>query len=147
MVMETAGAARVEDPDTAVPEAPINPRKRLAEASVWEDLGAPESKKAAPLQLSRMERYVSLNLTLTLTFTLTRYFSGPTPAASQDYLTQDELAKSRLSLKEELARWREGRNPAVLSSKVQHYPILVTRISCCCSSVLLRHAQGTPPGF
>lgn len=101
MVMETAGAARVEDPDTAVPEAPVNPRKRLAEASVWEDLGAPESKRAAPLQLSRMERY----------------FSGPTPAASQDYLTQDELAKSRLSLKEELARWREGRNPAVLSSK------------------------------
>jgi len=82
-------------------EEVTNPRKRIEDSGVYEDLGAPEAKRPALLHLSRLERY----------------FTGPTPAASQDYLTQDELAKSRDSLKEELRRWKDQRNPPVLSSK------------------------------
>ena len=51
-------------------------------------------------------------------FELHRYLTGPTPAASQDYLTQDELVKSRAALKDEIKRWTHQRNPQVLSTKV-----------------------------
>ena len=76
-------------------------RKRLREAGVLEDLSEPEAKKPTHLQLSRLERYLT----------------GPTPAASQDYLTQDELVKSRAALKDEIKRWTHQRNPQVLSTK------------------------------
>jgi len=104
MVMETAShPATTEDSSEtppAPPPAPTNPRKRMLEKSTFDDLGAPEVKKPAPLTLSRLERY----------------FTGPTPAASQDYLTQDELHKSTLNLQQELKVWTAQRNPAVLSS-------------------------------
>eukprot|EP00088_Acartia_fossae_P015028 TRINITY_DN1813_c0_g1_i4.p1 TRINITY_DN1813_c0_g1~~TRINITY_DN1813_c0_g1_i4.p1 ORF type:complete len:547 (+),score=108.70 TRINITY_DN1813_c0_g1_i4:30-1643(+) len=76
--------------------------KRLAEKLEYEDLDAPEPKKACDLNLSRMERY----------------FSGPTPHASQDYLTQDELKASRANLATELETWANfgQRNQPVLTS-------------------------------
>jgi len=105
MVMETVEAAeRLEEP--LAPPAQQSgqvreERKRLREAGVLEDLAEPEAKKPAHLQLSRLERYLT----------------GPTPAASQDYLTQDELVKSRAALKDEIKRWTHQRNPQVLSTK------------------------------
>jgi len=104
MVMETASQpvqSTEEGGDAAQsPPAPANPRKRILEKSNFDDLGAPDNKKPAALSLSRLERY----------------FTGPTPAASQDYLTQDELHKSRINLQQELKVWTAQRNPAVLSS-------------------------------
>jgi len=99
MVMETVEAGEREEQEQV--EAPRDKRKRIRESGVWEDLAEPDAKKPPALQLSRMERY----------------FTGPTPASSQDYLTQDELAKSRSSLREEVRRWGEQRNPPVLSNK------------------------------
>ena len=71
MVMETASQpaqSSEEGGDAAQPPpAPVNPRKRILEKSNFDDLGAPDNKKPAALSLSRLERY----------------FTGPTPAASQ----------------------------------------------------------------
>ena len=106
MVMKTAeeaGApsegAEEETMETPGPET-VNTRKRILEKATYDDLEAPEAKKAAPLTLSKLDRY----------------FSGPTTVASQDYLTQDELTKSRISLQQELKVWAAQRNPNVLSS-------------------------------
>jgi len=108
MVMETADQGLREDngimesgPGSGVEETNTNTRKRIHESGTYEDLDAPEAKRPATLHLSRLERY----------------FTGPTPAASQDYLTQDELAKSRDNLREELKKWKEQRNPCVLTSR------------------------------
>merc|ERR1719394_2271632 len=78
----------------------VNTRKRILEKATYDDLEAPEAKKAAPLTLSKLERY----------------FTGPTPASSQDYLTQDEVIKARANLQQELKSWQAQRNPNVLSS-------------------------------
>jgi len=102
MVMETAAnsvnSEELSESQQIQPQE--NSRKRILEKSTFDDLGAPDAKKPAPLTLSRLERY----------------FTGPTPAASQDYLTQDELHKSRQNLQQELKIWTAQRNPAVLSS-------------------------------
>ena len=89
-----------ESSDTQVVQTSTNSRKRILEKSSFDDLEAPDNKKPSSLTLSRLERY----------------FTGPTPAASQDYLTQDELQKSSVNLQQELRAWTEKRNPAVLSS-------------------------------
>ena len=106
MVMKTAeeaGApsevAEEETSETPGPES-VNTRKRILEKATYDDLEAPEAKRAAPLTLSKLDRY----------------FSGPTTVASQDYLTQDELTKSRTALQQELKVWAAQRNPNVLSS-------------------------------
>merc|ERR1712098_164832 len=93
------GQCNDDSGDTALP-TPSNPRKRILEKSNFDDLGAPDVKKPSSLTLSRLERY----------------FTGPTPAASQDYLTQDELHKSRVGLQQELEKWTAQRSQAVLSS-------------------------------
>jgi len=103
MVMQTGAAATVEEGGEAGRSeagAGAGSRKRILEKAEYEDLGAPEPKKPAELSLSRLERY----------------FTGPTPAASQDYLTAAELARARTSLEAELTSWQAQRNPAVLSS-------------------------------
>jgi len=106
MVMETAESSEANSEDgnqekELVPELePSNSRKRVQGKTVFEDLGAPEAKKPTSLNLSRLERY----------------FTGPTPAASQDYLTQDEASNARASLQTELSTWTSQRNPQVLSS-------------------------------
>ena len=107
MVMKTAedvGAPSEGTEEETSSEAPgpetVNTRKRILEKATYDDLEAPEAKKAAPLTLSKLDRY----------------FSGPTTVASQDYLTQDELTKSRTNLKQELKVWAAQRNPNVLSS-------------------------------
>ena len=107
MVMKTAEAAGAaseivgdEDGGEAARPENVNTRKRILEKATYDDLEAPEAKRAAPLTLSKLERY----------------FSGPTPVASQDYLTQDELARSRTNLQQELKVWTAQRNPNVLSS-------------------------------
>ena len=63
-------------------------------------------------------KYLIFNQTFQPQSSLDRYLTGPTPAASQDYLTQDELVKSRAALKDEIKRWTHQRNPQVLSTKV-----------------------------
>jgi hypothetical protein len=76
MVMETASqpASSEENMETQpVQQVPVNPRKRILEKSTFDDLGAPDLKKPASLTLSRLERY----------------FTGPTPAASQVPHPQD----------------------------------------------------------
>merc|ERR1719219_3245779 len=105
--MKTAEAAGAESEVGAEEESSeagggeaANTRKRILEKATYDDLEAPEAKRAAPLTLSKLERY----------------FSGPTTVASQDYLTQDELTKSRTALQQELKVWAAQRNPNVLSS-------------------------------
>jgi len=102
MVMETSAnpPPSEESSETQVVQTSTNSRKRILEKSSFDDLEAPDNKKPSSLTLSRLERY----------------FTGPTPAASQDYLTQDELQKSSVNLQQELRAWTEKRNPAVLSS-------------------------------
>ena len=104
MVMKTAEAAGAANEAGGEEEEArsdtVNTRKRILEKATYDDLEAPEAKRAAPLTLSKLERY----------------FSGPTPVASQDYLTQDELARSRANLQQELKVWTAQRNPNVLSS-------------------------------
>ena len=109
MVMKTAEAAGSSADTMDVGEdsndaqkmtETVNTRKRILEKATYDDLEAPEAKRAAPLSLSKLERY----------------FTGPTPASSQDYLTQDEVAKARTNLQQELKNWRAQRNPNVLSS-------------------------------
>ena len=106
MVMKTAedAGAPTEGAEEEISEPPgpetVNTRKRILEKATYDDLEAPEAKKAAPLTLSKLDRY----------------FSGPTTVASQDYLTQDELTKSRTALQQELKVWAAQRNPNVLSS-------------------------------
>ena len=106
MVMKTAeeAGAPSEGTEEEISETPgqetVNTRKRILEKATYDDLEAPEAKRAAPLTLSKLDRY----------------FSGPTPVASQDYLTQDELTKSRTNLQRELKIWAAQRNPNVLSS-------------------------------
>ena len=70
--MKTAEAAAAAEPDLgedsndgsnkAVVEA-SNTRKRILEKATYDDLEAPDTKRSAPLTLSKLERY----------------FSGPTP--------------------------------------------------------------------
>ena len=107
MVMKTAEAAATEPNDIGEDsndgtkhQETVNTRKRILEKATYDDLEAPEVKKAAPLTLSKLERY----------------FTGPTPASSQDYLTQDEVIKARANLQQELKSWQAQRNPNVLSS-------------------------------
>jgi len=112
MVMKTAEAAPVpsevadvgEDSNDAAVKMQetvnVNTRKRILEKATYDDLEAPDAKKSAPLTLSKMERY----------------FTGPTPVSSQEYLTQDELIKARNNLQQELNSWKVQRNPNVLSS-------------------------------
>ena len=110
MVMKTAEAAGSstevsnevgEDSNDGqrMPE-PVNTRKRILEKATFDDLEAPEAKKSATLNLSKTERY----------------FTGPTPVSSQDYLTHDEAVKARINLQQELKTWQAQRNPNVLSS-------------------------------
>ena len=110
MVMKTAEAAGSsteasnevgEDSNDGqrMPE-PVNTRKRILEKATFDDLEAPEAKKSAALNLSKTERY----------------FTGPTPVSSQDYLTHDEAVKARINLQQELKTWQAQRNPNVLSS-------------------------------
>ncbi|XP_023328908.1 general transcription factor IIH subunit 1, partial [Eurytemora carolleeae] len=100
MVMEAA--ENKEAVEEAQPQPPKASRKRLNEKTAYEDLDAPQPKKESNLSLSRMERY----------------FTGPTPAASQDYLTQDELKRSRTNLAAELETWASfgQRHQSVLTS-------------------------------
>lgn len=106
MVMKTAeeAGAPSEGGEEETSEAPgpeiVTSRKRILEKATYDDLEAPETKRAAPLTLSKLDRY----------------FSGPTTVASQDYLTQDELTKSRTNLQQELKVWAAQRNPNVLTS-------------------------------
>jgi len=107
MVMEATEAKDPVVEEGAEPAAAKPPesgptRKRVHEKTDYLDLEASEPKKTNQLNLSRMERYLT----------------GPMPAASQDYLTQDELKRSRISLSSELATWMQfgQRNQNVLSS-------------------------------
>ena len=111
MVMKTAEAAGSstevthdvigEDSNDGqrMPE-PVNTRKRILEKATFDDLEAPEAKRSTTLSLSKTERY----------------FTGPTPVSSQDYLTHDEAVKARINLQQELKAWQAQRNPNVLSS-------------------------------
>lgn len=105
MVMETADApSEHSNGDLPLPNAPevppANSRKRLYDKTVYEDLEEPGAKKPTQMNLSRVDRYLT----------------GPTPAASQDYLTSEELRYSRANLQAELKSWAESRNPPELSS-------------------------------
>jgi len=88
MVMETCGKEGEDN------------RKRLHEKTDYNDLGEQEQKKPFQLNLTRVDRYLT----------------GPTPAASQDYLTSDELRYSRANLQSELSAWAETRNTGDMSS-------------------------------
>ena len=109
MVMKTAEATAVSEAATDVGEdsndatklqETTNTRKRILDKANYDDLEGPEAKKAAPLTLSNVDRYMT----------------GPTPVSSQDYLTQDEVIKARANLQQELKIWKAQRNPNVLSS-------------------------------
>ena len=71
MVMETSSHPPSSEDNTETQPtqatAPVNSRKRILEKATYDDLGAPDAKKPAALNLSRLERYLT----------------GPTPAASQ----------------------------------------------------------------
>jgi len=106
-VMETIGekenTGEASEPPSVADSEPLpDALKRLMDKTEYDDLSAPNKKKPKELNLSRMERY----------------FTGPTPAASQDYLTSDELRLSRLSLEKELETWANfgQRHKPVLTS-------------------------------
>jgi len=104
MVMEAAEKRDNQEEVVAnsMQEKEISSRKRLNEKTEYDDLAAPDPKKPHQLNLSRMERYLT----------------GPTPAASQDYLTQDELKLSRRNLEAELQSWANfgQRQQSILTS-------------------------------
>ena len=76
-------------------------RKRVRAKTDYDDLAAPAPKKTAPLNLAKVERYLT----------------GPTPASSSSYLSVEEVAKSRSFLKSSLEIWAHSNTSHVLPPK------------------------------
>lgn len=76
-------------------------RKRVRAKTDYDDLAAPAPKKTAPLNLAKVERYLT----------------GPTPASSSSYLTVEEVAKSRSFLKASLEVWAHSNTSHALPPK------------------------------
>lgn len=76
-------------------------RKRVRAKTDYDDLAAPPPKKNAPLNLAKVERYLT----------------GPTPASSSSYLTPEEVAKSRSFLRSSLEMWADSNTSHALPPK------------------------------
>ena len=86
---------------TGDPKSSDSQRKRLREKLNYEDLDAPEPKKEAPLNLSKVERYLT----------------GPTPASQTECLTMDDIKKSRSQLHTLLHSFEQGNSASTLTSE------------------------------